>query len=351
MNQQIASRISGENRAERVMLQLLCAVSFWRTAATRILPLYGTSGWWIALACLLPGFAVALLLRWAMALTGASNVTEAVRVCLGRAGAAAFSVLLALLLAVEGVSALTALLTVFTQGVGTRGTQFTLAVLTGAVMLFALHREGLPRAVYLLRWVMTAAALAVAAFALCEAKLDHLFPLHGAEDQSSLSGFLAAPGLAWPVTLLLTLPPGEKRGRICSGILPAAAAVSALIITTLTVPHELLLRRTTLADALLLPAWFAPNALRVIWLCLLMLTFFLSVAASLQLATRHLCAPFSSVPEWLPHVLLAGVVLTQLIDPQYLWQLLVCVEPWLLLPLLAAAVIILPIAFIRRKCA
>ena len=33
MNRQIASRISGENRGERAMVQLLMAVSVWRTAA------------------------------------------------------------------------------------------------------------------------------------------------------------------------------------------------------------------------------------------------------------------------------------------------------------------------------
>lgn len=349
MNRQFASRAQGESRAERSMLQLLCAVSIWRTAATGIVPLCGASAWWTVLLCLLPGFAAALLLRWAMALTGASTVTEAVRACLGRAGAAAFSLLLTVLLLVEAVTSLTALLTVFTQGAGSSGTQFTLAALTGAVMLFSLHREGLPRAVYLLRWVMAAAALVLAAFGVGAAKPEHLFPLHGEGDSSCVSAALSASSLAWPVTLLLTIPACDQRGRLCSAIAPSAGAMAVLLITTLLIPHEILILRTELADVLLQPAWYLPNALRVLWLCLLMLTFFLAIAASVQLATSHLFAPFANAPGWLPHALLVGVVATQIINPRRLWTLLSAVQPWLLLPLAGTALLILPIAFIRRK--
>ncbi len=349
MTRQLLSRSKGENRAERAMLQLLGAVSIWRTAVTGIVPLCGAAAWWTAILCLIPGFAVALLLRLAMLLTGTSNVTEAVRACLGRAGAVVFSLFLTVLLLVDAVTSLTALLTVFTQGLGTKGTQFTLAVLTGAVMLFTLHREGLPRAVYLLRWIVLAAALVLAVFALGRAKLDHLFPLHGAGDASCLSAALSAPSLAWPVTLLLTVPPADKRGRLCSAVVPSAGAIAALLVTTLVIPHELLIRRTGLADLLLLPAWYLQSGLRLLWLCLLMLTFFLGVAASVQLATRHLFVPFANVPGWLPHAVLVGVVLTQLVETQRLWSMLSAVQPWLLLPLAGSALAILPIAIIRRK--
>lgn len=345
MNRQCLHRTNGENRAERAKLQLLCAVSLWRTAATLIVPEYGASAWWMALLCLLPGIAAALLLRAGMALCGASTVTEALRVCLGRAGAAVFSLMLASLLLTEAVSSLTALLVVFTQGVGTRGTQFTLAVLTGAVMLFTFHREGLPRAVYLLRWGMAGAAVLLAAFALGEARLDHLFPLAG----GSVEIRRLPLSLAWTVTLLLTLSPGERRGRLCSAVCPCTGAVAALLVTTLVIPHGLLLRRMELADALLQPAWVLPNALRVLWLCLLMLTFFLAIAASVQMATQQLCAPFAKAPEWLPHGVLICVVLTQAAEPRRLWAVLSAVQPWLLLPLAGTALVLLPIALIRRK--
>ena len=349
MNRQIASRISGENRGERAMVQLLMAVSVWRTAAARIIPVFGASGWWMALLCMLPGIAAALLLRLAMALTGVSTATEAVRVCLGRIGAAAFSAVLAALLLAEAVSAMTALLCVFTQVVGTRGTRFTLAVLTGAVMLFSLHREGLPRAVYLLRWLMGTAVLLAAGYALGDARLDHLFPLHGTGDSYAIAGFLSVPGLAWPVTLLLTLPPCEQRGRLCSAVVPLSAAVATVFIAAVTVPHELLIRRASLAETLLLPAWFAPNAVRVLWLCLLMLTFFLAMAACIQQAARHISAPVGCIPGWLAIVLLVGLVLTQAAEPRMLMALLALVEPWLLLALGMTALTMIPLAIIRRK--
>lgn len=344
MNRQLSSRITSEIRAERTLLQVLCAVSIWRTASTHIVPLCGASAWWVALVCLLPGFAVALLLRAVMALTGVSTLTEAVRVCLGKVGAVVFSLLLTILLLTEAVASLTALLTVFTQGVGTRGTQFTLAVLTGVVMLFTLHREGLPRAAYLLRWGMAAAAMILAIYCLSEAKVDHLFPLQGAGRAADLP----APSLAWPVTLLLTLPATERRGRSCGAVLSSAVAVAAMLIITLLIPNELLLRRIELADVLLQPGWYLPNGLRVLWLGLLMLTFFLAVAAAVHLAAQHLCAPIARWPQWLPHGLLLGVVLTQLAEPRGLWALLTSIQPWLLLPLAGMAVVLLPVAFIRR---
>lgn len=160
---QLASRIAGENCARLTMLRLVCAVSIWRTAMTQVLPLCGAAAWWVTLLCLLPGFAVAVLLRLAMHLTCASTLTEAVRACLGKRGAWAVSLVLAALLLVEGLSGLTALITLFTEGVGTRGTAFTLALLTGGALLLALHRDGLPRAAHFLRWPMAAVAVIVGA--------------------------------------------------------------------------------------------------------------------------------------------------------------------------------------------
>ena len=100
---QLASRIAGENRARLTMLRLVCAVSIWRTAMTQVLPLCGAAAWWVTLLCLLPGFAVAALLRLAMHLTCASTLTEAVRACLGKVGTWAVSLVLAALLLVEGL--------------------------------------------------------------------------------------------------------------------------------------------------------------------------------------------------------------------------------------------------------
>lgn len=349
MNRQTRARVQGERRAQMTLVMLLCAVSIWRTAMTRLLPLCGASAWWTALACLLPGFTVAALLRLIMCLTHAATLAEAVRVCLGRAGAALISLLLTGLLLIEGVSSMTSLITLFTEGVGTRGTQLTLAILTGVVLLFSLHREGLPRAAHFLRWGMIAAAVLLAAFLLADAKLDNLFPVYGDGTVSVMLAFRAGASLSWPVVLLLTVEPASGQGRLRSGILPVFAAVGAVLLLTLIIPHELLTRQSGLASLLLLPTQYAPNALRVVALSLLLLTFFLAIGACAQFATAHLCMPWKALPTWLPYALLAAMFITQAADIPALWAWLGRIEPWLLAPLAVLAMICLPIALIRRK--
>lgn len=345
---QLATRMAGENSARLTLLRLLCAVSIWRTAMTRVLPLCGASAWWVTLACLLPGFAVAVLLRLTMHLTHTDTLPEAVRACMGKPGTWLLSAVLAILLLLEGLFGLTALITLFTQGVGTRGTPFTLALLTGGALLLSLHREGLPRAAHFLRWWMAAAAVLIAGCLLPSARLDHMFPLHGEGDVSILAAIKAGGNLAWPVTLLLTVPPSPA-GRLRRAILPAFAPAAALLLLTLTIPQELLSQRTVLAALLLLPTKYAPNALRVLYLCLLMLTMFLSIGTSVQSATIHLCAPMKRCPAWLPHVLLVCLILTQTVDTGRIWETLEALQPCLLGPFAGAALICLPIAVIRRK--
>ncbi len=345
MIQQLHARQSGETRAQTCLIRLLCAVSIWRTLMTRVLPLCGAAAWWVGLVCLLPGFAVAALWRAVMARNHAATLTEAVRASLGRFGAVLLSLTLAALLLVDGVSAITALITLFTEGLGTRGTQFTLAALTGIALLFSLHREGLARAAVLLRWGMLAAALLLAAFLLPGAKADHLFPLYGEGTVSVLTALKAGASLGWPVTLLLTVEPMPGRSRLAGAVLPSFAAVAALLLLSLTVPQELLTRQEGMAALLLLPTRYAPNALRVVAMCLIMLTFFLSIGAAAQLGTAHLCMPWSRVPAWLPYALLAAMFLSQTASPARLWELLACAEPWLLAPLAVLAIL----SLIRRK--
>lgn len=343
-----ASRIAGENRARLTMLHLLCGVSIWRTAMTQVLPLCGSAAWWVTLLCLLPGFAVAGQLRLAMHLTRTPTLTEAVRACLGKLGAWAISIVLAGLLLTEGLSGLTALVTLFTDGVGTRGTAFTLALLTGGALLCCLHREGMPRGVHFLRWPMAAAAVLLAACLLPEARLDHLYPLYGEGENAVRAALQAGISLVWPVTLLLTQPPTHA-GRLRGAVLPGILAVGAMLLLTLTIPQELLDRQRGLAEWLLLPTKYAANALRILYLCLLMLTNFLSIGASVQLASVQLCAPLEKRPKWLPGVLLTGLVLSQTGDAALLWQGLSAGQRWLLLPLAGVAGVCLSIALIRRR--
>lgn len=345
---QLTSRIAGENSARLTLVRLLCAVSVWRTAMTRVLPLCGGAAWWVTLLCLLPGFSVALLLRWMLRLTCSATLAEGVRACLGRTGAVLLSCVMTMLLLSEGVSSMTALITLFTEGLGARGTQLTLAALTGVALLLSLHREGLPRAAHLLRWGMIAAAVTLGAWMLSKAQLDHLFPLQGEGERTSLEALKAGMSLAWPVALLLSAAP-SRQGRLCRAILPVFSAAGTVLLLTLTIPHELLIRRGPLASLLLMPVRYAPNALRVLAICLTMLAFFLAIGASASIATDYLCLLLNRPPVWLTYALLAGMVLSQAGDTPALWAVLGCIEPWLLLPLGGFALLCLPIAFIRRK--
>ena len=349
MIRQANSRHDSERRAEGALLHLLCAVSVWRTVMTRILPLCGASAWWTALLCLLPGIAVAALLRGLMHITGTDTLTEACRAALGGMGAILLPLTLALPLLADGLSSITALITLFTQGIGTSGTQLTLAALTGVMLLFSLHREGLARAVYLLRWILAAAAAVLAVTMLGEAKLDHLFPLYGTGEADVFAAVKAGVSLAWPLALLLTLGPSSGQGRLRGGLLSVLWAAAAVLLLTLTIPQELIIRQEGLADWLLLPTRYTPNALRLLALCLVLLTFFLAIGAAVQQATQLLCSPMKAMPAWLPHGLLAAMFLTQAGDDSLLWTWLGRIEPWLLAPLAGLAVICLPIALLRRN--
>lgn len=349
MKRQIRARVDGELRARTALVRLLCAVSVWRCSMTRVLPLCGASAWWLALLSLLPGAVIALLLRAVMALTRTATLTEAVRACLGKGGAILISFLLTALLLTDGVLSITSLITLFTEGLGTRGTQLTLAILTGVMLLFSLHREGLARAVCFLRWGMIAAAVLVAALLLPDARLDSLFPLHGEGSAATLAALKAGLSMGWPLALMLTVPPHTGRGRLRGGVGPVFAAVAAVLLVNLLVPHERLIQESGLASLLLLPTRYAPNALRLLAMCLLMLAFFLAIGASARLATENLCMPWRALPGWVPYALLTGMFITQAADVTRLWRGLGAVEPWLLAPLALLTVICLPAALLRRK--
>ncbi len=344
-------RLHAECRSEATLIRLLCIASIARTALTRILPLTGCAAWWVTLLCLVPGLLVTALFRLAMALTKPRTLSEALRASLGRFGGWAISLTLGVLLLIDGAATMTALITLFTEGIGTRGTQFTLALMTAAVLLLCLHREGLPRAAYLLRWPLRLAALLVAAFLLADAHIDGLFPHMGNGEKVVVAAISGGVSMAWPLTLLLTVQSIPRPRRITSVLVPCAWAVGLLLLLALTVPHELIARHSSLADALLLPVHFAPSALRTLGQCLLMLVLFLAVGASAQLATVHLCAPAGHSPAWLPYAIAALYTLTQAGNVSRLWEGLALFEPWLLSALAALAVLSALAAIIRRRSA
>ena len=183
---------------------------------------------------------------------------------------------------------------------------------------------------------------------LPDVRLDHLFPLYGEGAANVLLALKAGISLAWPVALLLTSP-SAKTGRLRSALLPAFFAAAALLVLILTIPQELLASTKGPAQLMLQPTKYAPNALRVLYLCLLMIGIFLSVAAAVRLTTENICAPLKGSPGWLPHAILIGLILTQAGDTATLWRWLEMLRPWLLLPLAVLAMICLPMAILRRE--
>lgn len=345
----LQARLAGELRARTVFLQLICIVSILRTVLTRIVPMAGSGAWWLTLVCLLPGAGVYGLLALGMRLTGSANVTDLARVCLGGLGGWLLSFVMAAATLLDGASSMTALITLFTEGVGTKGTQLTLAILTGAVLLTCLHREGLPRGAYLLRWVMLGAALLTAAFGLPAVRVDSLFPMLGDGKAALTAAFRAGLSLAWPFALLLTLPKEREKPRLAALCPVILSVLGVLVFLTLTNPNELLTCSHTLADSLLLPTRYASSAIRTLAQCLLMLVFFLAIGGAAQLSTDFLCAPMGQPPGWLPYAVLTLLTATQALQPGMLWEALGFLEPWLLLPVAVLAAACLPIAIIRRK--
>lgn len=347
--ERLQARMAGESKARTAFVQLLCIASILRTALTRLLPLAGGGAWWMLLVCLLPGLAIVALLLLLMRLTHAPTLQECVRACLGRPGSWLLALLLGVPLLLDGASSITALITMFTEGVGTHGTQVTLALLTGGVLLASLHREGLPRAVYLLRYVLLGAAALTAVSGLRFVRADHLFPMMGEGAPALKAAFYAGFSLAWPLVLLLTLAKPPRRSRFADACPAILAALGVMLFLCLSTPGELLIRYQTLADCILLPARYADPAVRTLYQCLLMLVLFLAIGGAVQLAVEFFCAPLGEPPKWLPYGTLILLTASQALDVRWLWGALGVLEPWLALPFAGLMLICLPGATLRRK--
>ena len=343
----ILARQQAECRVRRTLVELLCAVSVLRTGLTQVLPLAGTAAWWVTLAAMLPGTALLLAARLMMHRTGAGTLPELVRRRLGRPGLWGLCAVLTVLLLADAVATLTALTAFFAEGVGTRGTPLTLAILTAAALLPCLHREGLPRAVHLLRWVLLAAAVTAGALLLPACRADHLYPMSGAGMPAVWAALRSASGAGWPLLLLLTLPAEGSRPVSASLARVTLAVLLPLLIICLTIPQEVLASRAGLAETLLLPGRYAPAGLQMLLHCLLLICLFLAIGGALHLAGEVACAPLSRPVRWLPHAALTLLTLTQLLRRETLRQALAALSFRALL--LLAAVVLLFIPARRRR--
>lgn len=344
-----AMRLEGERRARLSMIRLMAVTSVLRTLLTQIIPLSGSAGWWLLPVCLLPGLAVYGLMRWCMRRLHVHTLDDAARAALGTAGQRLLRLIITAALLVEGIASMTALITLFTEGVGTQGTQLTLAVLTSGVLLFCLSREGLPRGVYLLRWVMLAAGVVLAVSSLMHARLDHFFPLLGDGTASVLTALRTGVGLGWPLLLLLQVGPASEK-RSGRSLVPTVLLVLAVALTLcLSRPHELLTSRHDLSGSLLLLTSGLPSAVVTLGQCLLMLTLFLSIGTAVLLISEAISAPAAHPRPWLPYAVAALLTLTQCINIRLLWQGLLRCQPWLILPFGVLALVVWSKTMFRRS--
>ena len=347
--ERLSMRLTGERRTTQCLIRLVAVTSMLRTLLTRVLPLAGSAGWWLSVCCFLPGVAVYALLTLSMRLTKTVVLSDTMRAACGPFGAWLLAGLLAALLLMDGVSSMTALVTLFTEGIGAQGTQFTLALLTGAVLLFCLHKEGLSRGAFFLRWLMLAALAVIALDWLSMAHLDGFFPMLGDGVPSLMAAFRAGMSLAWPLALLLTEKPVRPGVRIRPVVPVLLLGFGVVLLTCLSLPHELLVTHHSLSGSMLEMTLHLHPAVRMLAICLILLVLFLTLGGTAHLLTGYVMAPTACDPAWLPYAAVAVLVLSQLTDTRTLWSLLGRVEPWLLVPVAALAIVSLAVAMLRRR--
>ena len=314
-----AMRLRGGLLAWRSQWRLVAGVVLLRTMVTRVLPQAGAAGWWMALVCLAPGLVLYALGCLMLRLMKRESLADS-RV---------LPLLVAIALAVEAVASITALITLFTEGVGTRGTQWTLAISATGLLLFALNREGLARGVYFLRLPL-AALLAVALVSLAGmGRVDHLFPLLGDGVSSLVAALKAGVGMGW-VFVLPLMEETPARQRVTEPLPVVAVCVAAVVCLNLALPHELITRNQSLGDSLVMTVAHQAAFPRLMTICLWMAALFLALGSMVSLAGKYALAPWKRQLVWLPGALAVLAAATQLIDIQRLWRWLGMAQMWLL---------------------
>lgn len=347
--ERLSMRLMGERRTSQCLIRLVAVVSMLRTLLTRVLPLAGSAGWWVTVCCFVPGLVVYGLMVLCMRLTKTVVLTDMLRAVFGSIGAWLLALLLTALLLLDGVASMTALVTLFTEGIGTEGTQFTLAVLTGAVLAFCLHKEGISRGAFFLRWIMLAALAVMALDWLSMAHIDGLFPVLGDGVPSLIAALRAGISLSWPLILLLTAEPVRPGIRFRPVLPVLLLCFGVVLLTCLSLPHELLVTHHDLSGSMLEMTLHLRPAVCTLAICLLLLTLFLTIGGTVRLLTGALTAPLRHEPVWMPYAVVALIVLSQCLDIRMLWSFLGECEPWLLAPLATLGVIALPVALVKRR--
>lgn len=336
-------RIQGDRRARQMQVQFLCCVSMVRCVVMQMLPLCGSALWWVAPLCMAPGIVVYLLISTGLKRSGAATV-QAATAKAGKVVRWITGGLVFLLLMLDGAASMTALITAFTQGIGTEGTQLTLAGLTLLALLGCMKKDGLPWGIYMMRKGLMSLALVIAAVMTSMANVDGIHPVLGTGSGGILAAIRAGAGMAWPLILLTTIEP--PRPGIIRPVLPVAAVTfGAGIMLCLVYPCEVLIRSGTMAERLLMPALHLPQALRTLAHSLGMLTLFLEIASVVQLSAERLAEISGRDRIWFPYVIAAALAGTQALDIHRLWRGVSS-----MLEVLPAGVVVVGIAlWLRRK--
>lgn len=319
--QRIQKRRAGQRQTQNALIGLLSAVSMTRVGLTQLLPLCGSAAWWLSAACMLPGLCVYGALRLLLRRTHTRTLTDCARKLLGNFGIIMVMLTLTLPLLLDGIVSLTALITFFTEGIGARG-------------------------VYLLRHVLLVAAAIIAINALLDAHPDGIVPLLGEGVPPLLSGIRSAWGMSWVLLLLLEFPAEEGTRRTPAMFVALLPCPVILLLLSLAIPPELIVPGRSLASRLALPTLFLQPAVRTLAQCLLMMTLFLSIAGSAQLAARFLTSSCQKPKKWVPYALIGLLTLTQLFDISRLWRVLTALTAWSLVP----GVLLLLVLTIARIC-
>ena len=171
-------------------------------------------------------------------------------------------------------------------------------------------------------------------------------PLLGEGVPPLLSGIRSAWGMSWVLLLLLEFPVEEGTRRTPAMFVALLPCPVILFLLSLAIPPELTVPGRSLASGLVLPTLFLQPAVRTLAQCLLMMTLFLSIAGSAQLAARFLTSSCQKPKKWVPYALIGLLTLTQLFDISRLWRVLTAFTAWSLVP----GVLLLLVLTIARLC-
>lgn len=312
-------RLQGSRLARVCQVQLWCAVSMTRTVVTDVLPLCGSAGWWVAPLCLVPGLLIYGAVAAVLHCKKQPTLLEGIRAGTGKAGIWIVSAILGVLLLLDGTATITALVTIFTEGIGTEGTQITMALLTLAALMGCMHQDGLAWGIWLMRWVLLGVSMAIAIMLLTMMRPDGLHPVMGQGNASVATAFKTGVSLGWPLILLLTVE-DDGRGRCLHPMPPAAVVVCVGVLLCLIYPCEVLVRAGGLAERMLLGAVHLPPALRTLVHALEMLVLLLGLASAVQLSAGQWLAPSGRELRWLPYAMAALLAATQGLDIRVLWK-------------------------------